>query len=76
MRDPERIDRILEKIGRLWHRYPDQRLGQLIDNYVIPTGRPAFETAPLRYQEDDETEEILDVSLEQMAEAEDKDEEE
>ncbi len=64
MRDSDRIDRILEKLGRLWHRRPDQRLGQLIDNYVIPTGKPADETAPLRSQEDDETEEILDVTLE------------
>ncbi len=32
MRDPERIDRIGEKLLRLWKKYPDWRLGQLISN--------------------------------------------
>lgn len=32
MRDPERIDRILEKLGTLWRAVPDQRLGQLVIN--------------------------------------------
>lgn len=30
MRDPERIDRILDKLGQVWKRQPDLRLGQLI----------------------------------------------
>ena len=34
MRNPERIDRILEKIKILWKKYPDQRLGQLLFNYT------------------------------------------
>ncbi len=70
MREPERIDRILEKIGRLWHLFPDQRLGQLIDNYVIPTGKAADVTHPLRNQEDDQTEVLLDRQLEDQAELE------
>lgn len=32
MRDPKRIERILYKVGVLWERNPDWRLGQLIDN--------------------------------------------
>ncbi len=32
MRDPERIDRICEKLKTLWHEMPDQRLGQLLMN--------------------------------------------
>lgn len=33
MRDPERITRILDKVRNLWEKYPDMRLGQLLDNY-------------------------------------------
>lgn len=32
MRDPNRIDGILARIGRAWKRNPDMRLGQLIAN--------------------------------------------
>ena len=31
MRDPARIDRMLEKIRAIWKAYPDLRLGQLIN---------------------------------------------
>jgi hypothetical protein len=31
-RDAARIPRILEKLGKLWMRYPDLRLGQLLNN--------------------------------------------
>lgn len=34
MRDPARIDRALNLISVIWHRYPDQRLGQLLINYA------------------------------------------
>ncbi|TQV74103.1 hypothetical protein FLL45_14700 [Aliikangiella marina] len=30
MRDPERIDEILDLIGRIWKKYPDLRFQQLI----------------------------------------------
>lgn len=30
MRDPKRIDKILEEIRVLWNKYPDLRLGQII----------------------------------------------
>ena len=32
MRDPKRIPKILKRIERLWKKYPDLRLGQLIVN--------------------------------------------
>lgn len=48
MRDPDRIDEILTALGKLWHEVPDQRFGQLIENYVIYPGAMWF-------QDDDET---------------------
>lgn len=45
MRDPKRIDRILQEISNIWHKYPDMRLGQLIGNVL--------EGASLYYVEDD-----------------------
>ena len=33
MRDPERIDEILELIGHIWKKYPDFRFQQLI--YIL-----------------------------------------
>lgn len=43
MRDPARIDDVLAKIREIWHKYPDLRLGQLLDNAVVmhklPTGQ-------------------------------------
>lgn len=35
MRDPNRIDKVLIEIGKLWHKYPDLRLGQLISNAFV-----------------------------------------
>lgn len=32
MRDPARIDRVVEKLRTLWHAHPDMRLGQLVEN--------------------------------------------
>ena len=32
MRDPERIPVILERLRKVWEKYPDLRLGQLIIN--------------------------------------------
>ena len=45
MRDPKRIDIILQEIGAIWHKYPDMRLGQLIGNVL--------EGQSLYYVEDD-----------------------
>lgn len=35
MREKERIDRICKLIKEQWKKYPDQRLGQLLINYVF-----------------------------------------
>lgn len=35
MRNPDRINRVLNTISKVWEKYPDLRLGQLIIN-VIP----------------------------------------
>ena len=45
MRDPKRIDVILQEIGAIWRKYPDMRLGQLIGNVL--------EGPSLYYVEDD-----------------------
>lgn len=36
MRDPARIDQMLEMLREVWKRSPDLRLGQLIVNAVRP----------------------------------------
>lgn len=65
MRDPERIPRMLEQLGRLWTAVPDMRLGQLIDNVTYTfrsdTGIDLFNT------EDDVTEEGIAHYLEMYA---------
>jgi len=48
MRDPNRIPHILDEIEQLWQIYPDQRLGQLLQNYVFGRG-------DIFFQEDTET---------------------
>jgi hypothetical protein len=53
-RDPERIPRILEKLGKLWLRYPDMRLGQLLNNAKGTDGADLF------YLEDDVLEKRID----------------
>ena len=55
MRDPKRIDRMCDLMKEQWHKYPDQRLGQLLINYVF--GRVS--EGRIFYQEDDITEERL-----------------
>lgn len=57
-RDPERIDRILSKLRRVWRRHPDWRLGQLIVNVMGAAESPA-----IFYPEDDRVEASLDERL-------------
>ena len=56
MRDIKRIDKILNQLRRLWMKFPDQRLGQLLDNYVFGYKLDSH----LFYIEDDIVEERLD----------------
>lgn len=58
MRDLERIDRICQKLNKLWKEIPDQRLGQLLENYIF--GR---DSQNLWFQEDTRTEELFDNIL-------------
>lgn len=58
MRDPERIDRIVEKLRAAWHAEPDWRLCQLVINTV--DARPAWK---LFYVEDHRFEAALDAML-------------
>ena len=58
MRDLERIDRICQKLNKVWKEIPDQRLGQLLENYIF--GR---DSQNLWFQEDTRTEELFDNIL-------------
>jgi uncharacterized protein YihD (DUF1040 family) len=42
MRDPKRIPKVLEEIEKAWTKFPDLRLGQLIDNIVSRSPCPLF----------------------------------
>jgi hypothetical protein len=56
VRDPARIDRILDLLGAVWRAHPDQRLGQLLLNFGYPwLDRPNDATRP----EDDQLEDAL-----------------
>lgn len=52
MRPEDRIDRICEKLREAWHKVPDWRIGQLLDN-ILGVNDPF-------YVEDTETEKALD----------------
>ena len=61
MRNPDRIDTICGLLAQLWKKYPDLRLGQLLEGKnifpaVVLNGRGAM--MPF-FQEDDETERRL-----------------
>ena len=58
MRDLERIDRICQKLNKVWKEIPDQRLGQLLENYIF--GRDGQN---IWFQEDTHTEELFDNIL-------------
>lgn len=58
MRDLERIDRICQKLNKVWKEMPDQRLGQLLENYIF--GR---DSQNIWFQEDTRTEELFDNIL-------------
>ena len=56
MRDPNRIDKALLHINRIWKRYPDMRFGQLVENlytfYIFSSGE--YLPKDYFYIEDDE----------------------
>ena len=57
MRDKERIVRIIEGIGQLWDKFPDQRLGQLLSNFVFGLRTDIW------YQEDYQSEQVLEKAI-------------
>jgi hypothetical protein len=66
MRDEQRIEKILYKIGKLWVLNPDQRLGQLLANYTRFGTRINGEIGVVRdifFYEDSDIEKDLDLSL-------------
>jgi len=64
MREKKRINRICRKIQKLWEHYPNMRLGQLLENFVFTEGQRGDSTSVrLFYQEDIDTEKILDEIL-------------
>lgn len=61
MRDPNRIPRMLALVEQIWTKYPDFRLGQLVDNAKeIGSGS----SADIFYVEDVALEEGLERLLE------------
>jgi len=56
--DLERVNRILRKLGPVWHRVPDWRLAWLIVN-LVPTG-PNASDAEIELELD----RLLDLTLE------------
>lgn len=43
VRDPARIERLVRMLKAVWLQAPDQRLGQLLENYVLPEMGEAHE---------------------------------
>ena len=64
MRKLSRIKKILRMLEKLWNEYPDMRLGQLLENFIFVKGERGDNTSVmLFYQEDDDTEEIIELRL-------------
>ena len=57
MRDINRIDPLLAKLGEFWKQYPDMRFGQLIINIFRDLGKDPW------YMEEEEWMEFLDSYL-------------
>lgn len=67
MRDPERIDRIIEKLRTAWRQRPDHRLTVLVWNIAIETALDPFLVT------DETLERSLDAAIARHAEAERRD---
>lgn len=57
MRDPARIDPLLEKLSEAWKKYPDMRFGQFMDNFFSVCEQNTFN------MEDDVWEVALDAFI-------------
>jgi hypothetical protein len=69
MRDPERIARIILKLERLWQLVPDQRFGQLLENYIYPATliKHASVAVIEWHLEDDKLEKRIDHAYERVS---------
>lgn len=52
MRDINRIDPFLQKLGEYWKQHPDLRFGQIISN-ILGITRNKCQIDPFYYEEDD-----------------------
>ncbi len=59
MRDPERIDPILTKLGQIWHANPDLRLTQLL----VALARTGETMPGFFYTEDGHIDAAIDAAL-------------
>lgn len=65
MRNPERIERVCLLLKEVWSHFPQQRLGQLLLNFVFGSyGRDVH----IYHKEDDEVEKILKLFTEKFNE--------
>ena len=62
MRDPERIPRIMKLMQELWERHPDERAGQLMENYIFGCERQTKKC--VFHIEDDQVERTLKAQIE------------
>lgn len=62
MREPERIDRMLDLVRELWKRYPDLRFNQLMDSLTREFSQ-VNDDADLFYLEDDLFEKFLQTKI-------------
>ena len=69
MRNPARIERIINKLRTVWQDSPDMRLGQLLDNLRALVDKNKFESrgVDMFFMEDDLLEEQLDIELADIA---------
>lgn len=63
MRDPERIQRIVNKLQQAWEYHPDIRLGQLLCNLVFSRNP----NADLFYTPDSNLEAWIDIEIKAMS---------
>ena len=62
MRDPQRIEPTLKLLEELWKKYPDMRLGQLIENLASDANLDAWTI------EDSELQQTLNKWLKELRE--------
>jgi len=67
MRDPARIDQILDRIRTVWYAHPDWRLGQLLQNIG------AFHRYDVFYIEDEDVLKRLQIAYQVLFDAKETD---